>query len=148
MKTIYFDMDGTIADLYSVENWLPKLRAYDPTPYMEAAPMLRLCTLARRLNTLRRKGYRVGIVSWLSKDPDLIYGAKVTAAKYYWLKKHLSSVEFDEICIVPYGTPKSTVISDPHGILFDDENPNRTEWENAGGTAYNVENILEVLASL
>ena len=148
MKTIYFDMDGTIADLYSVENWLPKLRAYDPTPYMEAAPLLRLCTLARRLNTLRRKGYRVGIVSWLSKDPNPAYGAKVTAAKYYWLEKHLPSVEFDEIRIVPYGTPKSTVISDPHGILFDDENPNRTEWENAGGTAYNVENILEVLASL
>lgn len=148
MKTIYFDMDGTIADLYSVENWLPKLRAYDPTPYMEAAPLLRLCTLARRLNTLRRKGYRVGIVSWLSKDPNPTYGAKVTAAKYYWLEKHLPSVEFDEIRIVPYGTPKSTVISDPHGILFDDENPNRTEWENAGGTAYNVENILEVLASL
>lgn len=148
MKTIYFDMDGTIADLYSVENWLPKLRAYDPTPYMEAAPLLRLCTLARRLNTLRRKGYRVGIVSWLSKDPNPAYGAKVTAAKYYWLEKHLPSVEFDEIRIVPYGTPKSTVISDPHGILFDDENPNRTEWESAGGTAYNVENILEVLASL
>ena len=148
MKTIYFDMDGTIADLYSVENWLPKLRAYDPTPYMEAAPLLRLCTLARRLNTLRRKGYRVGIVSWLSKDPNPAYGAKVTAAKYYWLEKHLPSVEFDEIRIVPYGTPKSTVISDPHGILFDDENPNRTVWENAGGIAYNVENILEVLASL
>lgn len=148
MKTIYFDMDGTIADLYSVENWLPKLRAYDPTPYMEAAPLLRLCTLARRLNTLRRKGYRVGIVSWLSKDPNPVYGAKVTAAKYYWLEKHLPSVEFDEIRIVPYGTPKSTVISDPHGILFDDENPNRAEWENAGGTAYNVENILEILASL
>ena len=97
---------------------------------------------------LESKGYRVGIVSWLSKDPNPAYGAKVTAAKYYWLEKHLPSVEFDEIRIVPYGTPKSTVISDPHGILFDDENPNRTEWENAGGTAYNVENILEVLASL
>lgn len=148
MKTIYFDMDGTIADLYAVENWLPKLRAYDPTPYMEAAPLLRLCTLARRLNTLRRKGYRVGIVSWLSKDPNPAYGAQMMAAKYYWLEKHLPSVYFDEIRIVPYGTPKSEVISDPLGILFDDEAPNRTEWENAGGTAYDVNNILEVLASL
>ena len=148
MKTIYFDMDGTIADLYSVENWLPKLRAYDESPYMEAAPLLRLCTLARRLNTLKRKGYRIGIVSWLSKDPNPVYGAKVTAAKYYWLEKHLPSVDFDEIRIVPYGTPKSTTISDPHGILFDDEAPNRKEWETAGGEAYGVENILEILASL
>ena len=28
---IWFDMDGTIADLYGVEDWLPKLRAYDPS---------------------------------------------------------------------------------------------------------------------
>ena len=25
-KAIYFDMDGTIANLYAVENWLPMLR--------------------------------------------------------------------------------------------------------------------------
>ena len=146
-KTIYFDMDGTIANLYAVENWLPKLRAYDPTPYMDAVPLLRLSTLARRLNTLRRKGYRIGIVSWLSKCSTPAYDAKVTAAKYAWLEKHLPSVYFDNIRIVPYGTPKSTLVDDL-GILFDDEAPNRTEWENAGGIAYGVENILEVLASL
>lgn len=146
-KTIYFDMDGTIANLYAVENWLPKLRAYDPTPYMDAVPLLRLSTLARRLNTLRRKGYRIGIVSWLSKCSTPAYDAKVTAAKYAWLEKHLPSVYFDNIRIVPYGIPKSTLVDDI-GILFDDEAPNRIEWENAGGTAYGVENILEVLASL
>lgn len=32
IKKIYFDMDGTIANLYAVEGWLPMLRAYDPTP--------------------------------------------------------------------------------------------------------------------
>ena len=146
-KAIYFDMDGTIADLYGVENWLPKLRAYDATPYEEAAPMLRLCTLARRLNTLRRKGYRVGIVSWLSKDPNPAYGAKVMAAKYGWLAKHLPSVYFDDVRIVPYGTPKSTLV-DEVGILFDDEAANRTEWENAGGTAYTPEEIMAVLEAL
>lgn len=143
--TIYFDMDGTIANLYAVENWLPKLRAYDPTPYMEAAPMLQFCSLARRLNTLQRNGYKIGIISWLSKDPDPTYGAKVTAAKYYWLKKHLPSVNFDEIRIVPYGTPKSTLASEI-GILFDDEEPNRKEWEEAGGVAYGIENIMEILS--
>lgn len=143
--TIYFDMDGTIANLYSVENWLPKLRAYDPSPYEEAAPMLRFCSLARRLNTLQRNGYKIGIISWLSKDPNPAYSAKVTAAKYYWLKKHLPSVNFDEIRIVPYGTPKSTLASEI-GILFDDEEPNRKEWEEAGGVAYGVENIMEILS--
>ena len=32
MSTFYLDMDGTIANLYAVDGWLPKLRAFDPTP--------------------------------------------------------------------------------------------------------------------
>ena len=32
LKMICFDMDGTIADLYAVPNWLEKLRAYDASP--------------------------------------------------------------------------------------------------------------------
>ena len=147
-KEIWFDMDGTIADLYSVENWRPKLRAYDESPYMNAAPLLRLCVLARILNKLQREGFTINIISWLSKDPNPIYGAKVTAAKYYWLKKHLPSVIFNEIRIVPYGTPKSFVMSEKDAILFDDEEKNRVEWENNGGIAYNVNNILGVLKAL
>lgn len=147
-KEIWFDMDGTIADLYSVENWLPKLRAYDESPYMNAAPLLRLCVLARILNRLQREGFTINIISWLSKDPNPIYGAKVTAAKYYWLKKHLPSVIFNEIRIVPYGTPKSFVMSEKDAILFDDEEKNRVEWENNGGIAYNVNNILGILKTL
>ena len=38
-KMICFDMDGTIADLYNVPNWLPKLRAEDASPYEDAAPI-------------------------------------------------------------------------------------------------------------
>ena len=50
--TINFDMDGTIADLYGVENWLEMLIAEDTTPYAVATPLLRLSALARRLNAL------------------------------------------------------------------------------------------------
>ena len=78
--TIWFDMDGTIADLYSVENWLPMLRAYDPSPYMLAKPRVRLSTLAYMLNRLRAKGYRVGVISWGSKCSTPAYDAAVTAA--------------------------------------------------------------------
>lgn len=147
-KAIYFDMDGTLADLYSSENWLDKLRAYDPTPYMEAKPLLRLASLARVLNRLQKNGYHIGVVSWLSKVSTPAYDAAVTAAKYGWLEKHLPSVTFDNIRIVPYGTPKSTLVAEQVGILFDDENRNREEWEAAGGVAYDVRNIVEVLRSL
>lgn len=142
--TIWFDMDGTLANLYGVENWLPMLRASDPTPYAIAKPCLRLSTLAYMLNRLKQKGYRVGVISWLSKTGTPEYNAAVTAVKYAWLAKHLPSVIFDEINIVPYGVDKN-MFNDGEDILFDDEEKNRNGWT---GSAYDVDNIIEVLKAL
>ena len=72
-RTIWFDMDGTIADLYNVENWLPKLRSYDPSPYAEAKVMWNMSLLARYLNKLQKLGYWIGIISWASKDSTKEY---------------------------------------------------------------------------
>lgn len=142
VKEIWFDMDGTIANLYGVEGWLDMLIAKDATPYKVAAPMMRMATLARMLNKLQRKGYKIGVISWLSKNSTPEYDEAVTEAKKVWLGKHLKSVKFDRIDIVKYGTPKQ---KGRNGILFDDEKPNRETWK---GVAYNVDNIIEVLKGL
>ena len=139
---IWFDMDGTIADLYGVEDWLPMLRAYDPTPYRIAKPLVRMQSLARVLNRLQREGYDFGIVSWLSKTSTAEYDEAVTEAKLEWLAKHLASVKFDSIDIIAYGTPKQ---DGRDGILFDDEEKNRSEWD---GMAFDVDDIIEVLKGL
>lgn len=144
MTTVYFDMDGTIADLYSIPNWLPLLRAYDPKPYAEAKPLVNLNSLARILNRLQRQGFRIGIISWLSKNSTPEYDAKVTAAKEKWLAKHLSSVNFDEIHIVPHGTPKQNFAT-ANDILFDDEAKNRENWI---GKAFDVDSIIEILKGM
>ena len=144
-KAIWFDMDGTIANLYGVENWLPKLQNEDASPYTDAKPLVRLATLARLLNKAQRNGHKVGIVSWLAKNSTENYDEKVTNAKIEWLNTHLKSVQFDEIRIGKYGTPKSTMVDDKNGILFDDEEPNRIEWK---GTSHNVDNIIEVLKGI
>ena len=143
--TINFDMDGTIADLYGVENWLEYLIAGDTFPYATAEPLLRLSTLARRLNTLQRNGYQLAIISWLSKSGTEEYNERVTEVKLAWLAKHLPSVNWNEIHIVPYGTPKQTFCYNPLDILFDDEERNRNNWT---GRAYGVENILEILREI
>ena len=143
--TINFDMDGTIADLYGVENWLDYLINEDPTPYAEAKPLLRLCTLARRLNALQKAGYEIAIISWLSKCGSSQYDREVTATKIAWLSQHLPSVHWDRITIIPYGTPKQNYCGNPLDILFDDEEPNRKAWT---GRAYGVENILEILKEI
>lgn len=143
--TIWFDMDGTIANLYGVQNWLDYLMASDPTPYAIAKPLLRLSALARVLNNLQRKGYKVGVISWLAKNSTADYDEAVTKAKTEWLTKHLASVAFDEINIVRYGTPKHLFATCEADILFDDEEKNRNEWT---GKAFDVNNILEVLKGL
>ena len=140
--TINFDMDGTIADLYGVENWLPMLIAEDTTPYAVAKPLLHLSTLARKLNTLQRAGYRLAVISWLSKSGSEAYNEAVTAVKLNWLAKHLPSVNWDEIHIVPYGTPKEKYCYTAHDVLFDDEEKNRKAW---AGVAYDVGNIFDDL---
>jgi len=128
-RWIWFDLDGTLANLYEVENWLPKLEAADPSPYREAAPLLNLSALARQLNALRRKGYRIGIISWTSKCGTAAYNEEVKIAKLEWLAKHLPSVTWDEINIVDYGTNKWEVAG-RKGILFDDELKNLESWGN------------------
>ena len=143
--TINFDMDGTIADLYGVENWLDYLIVEDAFPYETAEPLLRLSALARRLNNLQKNGYNLAIISWLSKSGTDEYNAEVEAVKRAWLKKHLPSVKWDAIHIVPYGTPKQDFCGNPLDILFDDEARNRENWT---GRAYDVNNIMEILKEI
>ena len=144
-KAIYFDMDGTIANTYGVENWLDYLIAGKTKPYREAKPLVDMRQLAKVLNTLKAKGWKIGIISWLSKSGTDEYGERVAKTKEKWLAKHLGSVDFDEIKIAKYGTPKQFLADHPFGILFDDEQPNRDAWV---GEAYDVHNILQVLTAI
>ena len=141
-KEICFDMDGTLADFYGVEGWLEYLDNFDATPYALAKPLVNMSALARVLNNRQKKGYKLKIISWLSKTGTDDFHAEVTQAKLAWLRQHLPSVHFDEIIIVEYGTPKQMF---GNGILFDDEKPNRDNWD---GVAYDVDNILEILKNL
>ena len=143
-KAIWFDMDGVIADLYGVDNWLEYLMNSDPYPYKAAEPLVDMRILARLLNKLQSRGYYIGVVSWLSKDATNEYNKAVTEAKLKWLNKHLHSVNWNEINIVPYGTPKHTAVS-VKGILFDDEERNRKNWI---GQAFDETRIFDVLGTL
>lgn len=138
-KIINMDLDGTLADLYGVENWLDYLIKGDEYPYSAAKPLINMNVLARLLNKLQNRGYEINIISWLSKTSTPEYDEKVTKAKKDWLKRHLKSVNFDNLYIVPYGTPKHTL---SNGILFDDEQKNRDNW---GVGAYDVNNIIGIL---
>lgn len=143
--TIWFDMDGTIADLYSVEGWLNMLRSYDPTPYAIAKPLVDMNRLAHTLRNLQAKGYEVGIISWGSKCSTPEYDNAVKMAKIRWLLDNLEGFTFDHIKVLPYGTNKWMACG-CSGMLFDDEAQNLEGWGN--GLAYAPSRIFSVLSCL
>ena len=143
--TIYFDMDGTIANLYGVNEWLKRIRSYDAKIYAEAKPLCNMNTLARRLNQLQAQGVKIGIISWGSKDKNADFLDAVKIEKLRWLRQHLKSVHWDEIHIIEYGTPKSSFRSSFDDILFDDEVGNLTDWGMGGFHPDAITTVLKAL---
>ena len=127
-KMICFDMDGTIADFYSVPNWLDKLRAEDSSPYSDAAPMWNMGELRKVLLLLISEGWEVRVISWLSKDSNESYKNEVRKAKLEWLAKY--NFPYRRCHLVAYGTTKADCVrrwASP-AILVDDNEKVRNGW--------------------
>lgn len=146
-KTLVFDMDGTIANLYGVEGWLEMLRAEDATPYKIAKPMYDMDTLAELLKLLKEIGWTIAVTSWLAMGATKAYDKKVREAKKEWLAKY--NFPYDEIHLVKYGTTKANCTRKNCGfqILVDDNEEVRKGWH-LGDTINANENIIEKLVDL
>ena len=146
-RTLVFDMDGTIADLYGVDGWLEMLRAENPMPYAIAKPMYDMIELVELLNELKEIGYRIAVTSWLSMNSTKEYDKMVRQAKREWLERY--QFPYDEIHLVKYGTTKAncTRRKGGHQILVDDNEKVRKGWT-LGETINANENIIEKLVEL
>lgn len=136
-RIINLDCDGTFINLYGVNGWLDDIINEDVRPYKEAKPLVNLAWFARTIHELQNNGWKVNIISWTAKNGSKEYNKRVTETKIEWLEKHLPSVTFDNIHIVEYGTPKTSL---EKGILFDDEEHNRNEWN---GIAFNEIDLIK-----
>lgn len=145
LPTIALDMDGTIAALYDVPGWLESITSNDATPYYKALELVDLDSLNDLVALYRAFGGHVCVVSWLCKgELTNAYSSTIQAAKVLWLREHLPAIE--DIRIVAYGIPKSTVVKDVRQtVLFDDELANRMEFERAGGQARLPRNIFRFM---
>lgn len=148
MKMICFDLDGTIANLYAVPNWLDKLRVEDASPYAEAAPMWDMAELNKVLILLEKRGWEIRVISWLSKDSTEEYKKAVRKAKENWLKKYNFPVQ--KCHFVRYGATKADSVRKcaDYAILIDDNEKVRKGWS-LGDTIDPAEvNIIEILSDL
>lgn len=128
-KELIFDMDGTIADLYAVEDWLPRLREEDPTPYLEAKPIYDMFVLNTLLDVLKQLGYKIKVVSWGSIGASRAYSREIRKAKLEWIKQY--DFPADEVHVIKYGTPKSRYMGRESrlSILLDDSPAVRSEFQ-------------------
>jgi len=146
-KTLVFDMDGTIADLYGVNGWLEDLRAENPRPYEVARPLYNMEVLNAILDLLKAQGWRIAVTTWLAKNSSATYDEMVRKAKIEWLKKY--NFNYDEIHLIKYGKTKADCTRKNGGlqILVDDNEKIRKGWH-LGDTINANENIINALINL
>ena len=146
-KTLVFDMDGTLANLYGVENWLEDLRAEKVRPYEVAEPMYDMDVLNVILNIFKDMGWKIVVTTWLAKGASKDYDNLVREAKIAWLEKF--GFPYDEIHLVKYGTTKANCTRKKGGfqVLVDDNDKIRNGWT-LGDTIDAKKNILEELVNL
>ena len=148
ISAIHFDLDGTLASLYTVEDWLPKLRAEDVSPYIEAPPMVDFDVLYPILEQLKEMGIRIIINTWLAKQASYTYDDAVRVAKLEWLERY--HFPYDEIHMTRYGRTKADATRkkyDGEQILVDDNKKIRDGWH-LGRTIDANNDICEELLNL
>lgn len=126
--TVYLDMDGTIADLYGIENWLPRLRNEDSKIFLECKPMITQETLFEKFP---QNQFEIKILSMTPKDASNEYCENVIGQKNAWLNVHFP--EITKRIYRKYGNNKN-LRNSAKAILIDDSKPIRESWR---GTALN-----------
>lgn len=146
-KMLVFDMDGTIADLYGVKNWLFDLESENTRPYEIANPLYEVEELNSLLNMAKARGWKVVVTTWLAKGGSKEYNKAVTKAKKDWLEKY--DFPYDEIHCVKYGSTKANCTRKAGGfqILIDDNKKVRRGWK-LGTTIDASKDIRPFLKSL
>lgn len=145
-KILVFDMDGTLADFYSVEGWLDDLYARNVRPYAEARPLVDMTELRNILLQLQDFGWHVVVTSWLAKDSTKAYDNAVRIVKHDWLDTF--DFPYDELHFVKYGTTKANCTRKYGGrqVLFDDNEKVRNGW--TLGEAIDAVDMIEYLKGL
>lgn len=150
-KVICFDMDGTIADLYAVNDWLLKLRSEDPTPYAKAAPMWDMAELAEVLKALILLGIEIRVITWLSKESSEDFKTATRQAKRDWLDQY--SFPYNHFHGIQYGATKADSVRKTLGEnetawLIDDNKKVRDGWHLGEAIDPTKVNIIDLLRSL
>lgn len=148
-KKLYFDMDGTVADLYGTDGWLNALRTEQAGLFKGLKPLVDMEELKVVCEQLIKEGWEIGIITWLPIGATKEYYDLCTQEKIEWANKNMPYV--NEIFAQVYGTPKQAATNHARlMILVDDNEEVRKMWETPKQrkTIDATKNIIEELKKL
>lgn len=138
-KTVWFDMDGTLYDLYSIPNWLEELQNKNPNVFYEGKPMYNSYRINQAIEALVAHGWDVGVVTWapmgVFEEEDFF--TEVAYQKLCWIRRYYPELAHNFHCI-PYGESKRNYVYKTRmqasllggtQILVDDNRMVRDDWE-------------------
>lgn len=129
MKKIYFDMDGTVADLYGEKNWLDNLRNEREGSFINLRPLVDMNELAMVCHQLMNLGYSFGVITWLPMGASYEFERVCEEEKRAWVEEFMPWVS--EFYAQSYGVPKQYAPSKRAAemILIDDNAEVRAMWD-------------------
>lgn len=141
---INFDLDGTVYDLYGMENWLAGCRTGIRGTFTDGNDLVDMKEVAKLCKKLQKKGNLVNIITWTPNTNDKRAIAVAELDKIKWIVKKMDYV--NQTRLMNFGVTKTMYMKKDYvNILFDDNADNRAEWIEKGGIAYDEKNIIEVL---
>ena len=147
---IYFDLDGTVFDLYGKPNWLELLESENPDAFKgEFLPEINLTELHKVVFELWMNGVEFGVITWLPMNASPEYQTESAKAKSEWVRKNMGFVT--EFNAIPYGVPKQKAIQQraKKMYLIDDNSEVCAMWEtNKQRKAVNVNKDFTVVHAL
>lgn len=134
---IFFDLDGTLFDLYGKSEWLERLQNEDPTVF-EGDGMTKgflssidLVNLFEVANMLAEKGVQFEVITWLPMGASPEYEFACDLIKRKWVKENLPFIT--KVTCLSYGIPKQNGIEKRAAQMFlvDDNEEICKMWETA-----------------
>ena len=124
---VWFDMNNVICDFYNVEDVYARLDNGDNSVYLEANVIPKGIAL---MNTYKEEGYKIGIITRLSKK---LRSEKIDIEtyinKYNWLIH--KGINVDVFNLIPYEDNKWEYRESDDDIIVDDDERVWREWRNS-----------------
>ena len=131
MTTWYFDLDGTLADLYNAENWLERLENEESGVFSNLEPLIDEEKFKKWARERLADGDRIAVITWLPRGASEEYEKICAREKEAWINQHFPFIS--EINCLSYGIPKQYAIKKRtfSMILVDDNEEVLQMWETA-----------------